>query len=157
MSSRNTNSPATSTTNSTEGDAASSVPRTGLFEGADVISTYTRAQAIEDGVLVDLSAAAPGVCAQHYKYPIACTASVWAIIERAVKNEKHGNDLNGVVHDLLWMSRTYKRQLDESTVIFRVKITGAGRQSVFNFKMVCGPDDDAAPSSRSCSPRRTRP
>ena len=110
-----------------------------------MISTYTRAQAIEDGVLVDLSAVAPGVCAQHYKYPIACTASVWGIIERAVKNEKHCNDLNGVIHDLLWMSRTYKRDLDESTVIFRVKITGAGRQSVFNFKMVCGPGDDAAP------------
>ena len=145
MSSRTTNSPATTTTNSTEGGAAASVPQTGLFEGADVISTYTRAQAIEDGVLVDLSAVAPGVCAQHYKYPIACTASVWGIIERAVKNEKHCNDLNGVIHDLLWMSRTYKRQLDASTVIFRVKITGAGRQSVFNFKMSCGPGDDAAP------------
>jgi hypothetical protein len=27
---------------------------TGLFDDADVISTYSRAQAIEDGVLVDL-------------------------------------------------------------------------------------------------------
>ena len=140
-----TDNPSAITTNSAEGGAAASVPQTGLFEGAEVISTYTRAQAIEDGVLVDLSAVAPGVCAQHYKYPIACTASVWGIIERAVKNEKHCNDLNGVIHDLLWMSRTYKRDLDESTVIFRVKITGAGRQSVFNFKMVCGPGDDAAP------------
>lgn len=79
------------------------------------------------------------VCRQHYKYPIACTAAVFAIMEKAVSNKRYCNDFAGVLHDMLWMSRVYKRQIDESTVIFRVKIVGAGRQSLYDFKMVCGP------------------
>ena len=44
------------------------------FENAPVIFSYTRAQAIEDGVLVDLTewAAETG-----FKIPVACTATVW--------------------------------------------------------------------------------
>ena len=49
----------------------------------DVISSYSRKQAIEDGVLVDLSAMAPGLCLEHYKHPIACTSSVFAIVQKA--------------------------------------------------------------------------
>ena len=111
----------------------------------EVIYSYPRAQAIEDGVLVDLSSIAPDVCRQHYKYPIACTASVWAIIEKARKNPRYMNDVNGIVHDLLWMSKVHARQETESTRLFQVIIKGAGRRSTFTFKMVCGPGDDAEP------------
>ena len=41
----------------------------------DVISTYTRAQAIEDGVLVDVSSTAKEV---GFKWPAAITAGAWA-------------------------------------------------------------------------------
>lgn len=111
----------------------------------EVISSYSRAQAIEDGVLADLTALAPEVCAQHYRYPIACTSTVWAIVEKAVKNKRQCNDLNGVIHDMLWMSKVYKRDIDESTKLFRVKITGAGRKSIYDFKMICGPGDQGEP------------
>lgn len=46
---------------------------------AKLIYSYTRAQAIEDGVLVDLTAIALDVCREHYKYPIACTSAVWRL------------------------------------------------------------------------------
>ena len=112
----------------------------------DVIYSYSRKQAIEDGVLVDLGQDKMlEVCRQHYKYPIACTAAVFGIMERAVTNKKHCNDFAGVLHDMLWMSRVYKREIDPTTVAFRVKITGTGRKSVYDFKMVCGPGDDAEP------------
>lgn len=112
----------------------------------EVISVYTREQAIEDGTLVDLSAVAPEVCRQHFKYPVACTAAVWAIIDKAVKNPKWHNDLNGVVHDILWMSKANKtRRYDATTHLFKVIIKGAGRQSVFEFKIICGPGDQAEP------------
>lgn len=117
----------------------------GLFTDADVISVYTRAQAIEDGVLADLSALAPDVCRQHYKYNVACTATVWAIIERAIENPRWCNDINGVVHDILGMSRCHARVLDESTRLFQVIIKGVGKKSLFTFKIVCGPGDDAEP------------
>lgn len=109
------------------------------------VSIYTRAQAIADGVLVDLSAILPDVCRQHYKYPIACTAAVWAIIDAAVRSKHHMNSVAGIVHDILWMSRVYRRQLSPDTVITRVAITGAGRKKVYGFKLVAGPGDDAGP------------
>ncbi len=110
----------------------------------EVISSYTRAQALEDGVLVDLVGVAPEVCRQHFKVPVACSAAVWAVIEKAVANKKHLNDLNGVIHDILWMSR-FGARLDESTRLYKVTIKGAGRQSLYILKMVCGPGDDGEP------------
>ena len=109
------------------------------------ISVYARARTIADGVLVELWALAPDVCAQHYKYPVACTAEVWTVIDAAVKNPRHLNDLNGVVHDILWMSRMNARALDESTRLFDVIVEGAAPTSVFTFKAVCGPGDNAEP------------
>lgn len=114
------------------------------FFGAP-IHIYTRAQAIEDGVLCDLMQdAMESVCRQHYKHPVACTSAVFDIMQKAVENQKYCNDYAGILHDMLWMSRTYKRTIDENTVIFRVIIKGSGRKSVFDFKMVCGPDDTGA-------------
>jgi len=112
-----------------------------------VIAAYSRAQAIEDGVLVDLMQDKMAeVARQHYKHPIACTAAVFEIMQKAVENERHGNDYAGVLHDMLWMSRCYGRgQMGQSTVRFRVKITGAGRKSLYDFKLVIGPGDDASP------------
>ena len=52
----------------------------------EVVYSYTRKQAIEDGVLVDLSEIA--TIKEHWKFPFACTATVWAIIEAAL--QKHG-------------------------------------------------------------------
>lgn len=118
----------------------------------EIIRSYSRAQAIEDGVLVDLTALAPGVCRQHYRFPVACTAAVWSIIDRAIKNPKWANDINGVVHDLLWMSRCRSNRLDERTLLFEVIIRGAGRRSVFKFKLVCGPGDDREPVLTLMSP-----
>lgn len=109
------------------------------------ISVYTRAQAIEDGTLADLSAIVPDVCRQHYKYPVACTAAVWAIIDAAVRNKRYGNSVAGIVHDILWMSRVYKRQLSPDTVITRVTITGAGKKRLYDFKLVVGPGDNGEP------------
>lgn len=110
------------------------------------ISTYSRAQAIEDGVLVDLmqDTMLP-VAKQHYKYPIACTAAVFAIMQKAVENKRCFNDYAGVLHDMLWMSKVHFRAISDTTRIFRVKIVGAGRTKLFDFKMVCGPNDDMSP------------
>ena len=54
----------------------------------EVVYSYTRKQAIEDGVLVDLSGIE--TIKEHWKYPFACTATVWAIIEAAL--QKDGQD-----------------------------------------------------------------
>lgn len=110
------------------------------------IHTYTRAQAIEDGVLADLMQDEMlSVCRQHYKHPIACTSAVFEVMRQAVENKKHCNDYAGVLHDMLYMSRVMCRRLDESTVIFRVIITGAGRSKYHDFKLMVHPGDEMEP------------
>jgi len=109
----------------------------------DVIHKYTRAQAINDGVLVDLSARYPDEVRRLYKYPVAVSAGVWGIIEAAVAAGV-GNDYAGVVWDLLFMSQMMvTRRFGPSEHLFEVIITGAGPNEYFNFKVICGPGDDA--------------
>jgi len=114
----------------------------------DVIYAYSRAQAIEDGVLVDFSYpesdTAP-VCRQHFKFPVAATASVFAVMQKAVDNRNYCNSYAGILHDMLWMSRAAGRKLDESTVVFPVIIAGVGRRRNFEFKLVVGPGDQGEP------------
>jgi len=53
------------------------VVKGGPWDGFKVIDVYTRAQALEDGVLVDVSS-----WAREYGiiFPVAVNASVWALI-----------------------------------------------------------------------------
>jgi len=117
-----------------------------IFGDCEIISKYTRADAIQDGTLIDLSANFSEISSQLYKFPVACTSAVWAIVEAAVANKKHCNDFAGVVWDVLWMSQKgIVRRIDESQYIFRVIITGTGRQKHHDLKIVCHGGDAAEP------------
>lgn len=107
----------------------------------EVIHTYTRKQAIADGMQFKFVGEFETLAQQHYKHPVYMTSSVYEIVKKAVDNKKHCNDYLGVFHDILWMSRVYKRPINDSTVQFRVKIVGAGRKSLFDFYAVCGATD----------------
>lgn len=109
------------------------------------IYSFSRADAINSGVLVDLSAVCPEEC-RLYRYPVACTAAVWLLVEQATNNRKYYNSIAGVVWDIVYMSQNgIVDRPDEQTVIFRVIITGTGRRSTHSLKAVCGPGDDMAP------------
>lgn len=111
----------------------------------DVIFSYSRAQAIADGVLVDLTGKFPNEC-RMYKYPVACTAAVWALVEKAVNNPSWCNDYAGVVWDILYMSvKGVVSRPGEDTAVFRVIITGTGRQKIHTMKAVVGPGDEGEP------------
>lgn len=117
-----------------------------IFGDFDVIHSYTRADAIRDGVLIDITANFPDISRQLYKFPVACTAAIWAIVEAAVADKRHNNDYNGVIWDLLWMSqRGVVRKLDESQHIFRVIITGPGPRRYHDFKVTCHGGDQGEP------------
>ncbi|MFT3784179.1 MAG: hypothetical protein QM790_19395 [Nibricoccus sp.] len=104
----------------------------------DMLYSYSRKQAIEDGVLVDLSHV--DSIKQHYKYPFACTATVWSIIESAL--EQPGQDISGICHDICTMSKlALKGSDDTEQVLFEVII--AGRTHAL--KLHCGPGDTPAP------------
>ena len=72
---------------------------TALFTGADVIHSYSRAQAIADGVLIDIS----NVAAQSgFRFPVAITAAAFAeCITLTPHAENMGCDIVGRACDVL--------------------------------------------------------
>ena len=71
------------------------------------ISIYTRAQALAEGVLVDLTAQARPY---GFKIPFACTEAVWLSVQWTVatearKPEATGQSTDGRLHDVLSLGR----------------------------------------------------
>lgn len=77
----------------------------GPWAGVTVISAYSRATAIEDGVLVDVSEMGAEA---GFKVPVAVTAAVWAEIERG--NGKRETHRKGRLWDVLWMASLAARR-----------------------------------------------
>jgi hypothetical protein len=71
----------------------------GLF--GDVNFSYLRAQAIADGVLVDVSETAKEA---GFRIPVALTRAVWAEYVE-VPDRVVGQDIAGRLWDVLWMAR----------------------------------------------------
>ncbi|MCP4215981.1 MAG: hypothetical protein GY765_15110 [bacterium] len=115
----------------------------------EIIYAYTRAQALKDGEQVDANKGKFGkISREHYKFPVYMTRGVYGLIETAVNNEKYCNDWRGVWHDILWMSHSqFAKSLDNSTMLFKVIITGCGRKQYHQMIAQCGPIDIDNPDS----------
>ena len=61
-----------------------------IFGEDDLIYSYSRAQALADGVLVDITERARQC---GIKYPTACTAGVWALIESIPESDRDMRDV----------------------------------------------------------------
>src|ERR1700733_13381830 len=132
-----------------------------MFDESDVISTYTRAQAIEDGQLVDLTDAKDrdGRRLSPFKWPVAMTVEAFGrtiSIGGEWKANPDGNetlvlpgcqDFAGRVWDVFWMALVKMRQADGDTVRFAVSVLtdGVSNREVVELKAICGPGDDAEP------------
>ncbi|MBI5764257.1 MAG: hypothetical protein HZA51_12115 [Planctomycetes bacterium] len=127
------------------------------FADAPVIFSYTRAQAIEDGVLVDLTAWARET---GFRIPMACTAAVWhGYIVPPKGTEGLGQSERGRGHDLLWMLWLAIRQSgrahaklepdrshSEDIVLFDVIFLQApNKPETVRLKAHCGPGDQGEP------------
>lgn len=124
--------------------------KTSIWDGATVISSYSRSQAIEDGVLVDVTewASSDKGFRGGFTVPVAVTRSVWEMIEAIPASQSH-QDVRGRAHDLLWMAslaaraaKPTRRRIPEPT-LFRVIMRAKGdRKSNRVFKMASGPGDN---------------
>lgn len=127
----------------------------------EAIFTYTRAQAVEDGELVDVSKMAreAGV-----KFPVAVSRAAW---DRycEVPDGTVGQDVQGRTWDVLWMFRCAARRLDGSELLYKLHVAmpdrgdwrenealperGSGLRRdthrLVTLKAHCGPGDDEAP------------
>jgi hypothetical protein len=100
------------------------------FDDAPVVFQYTRAQAIEDGVLIDLTEWAKET---GFRIPVACTDTVW----------------NGYIvpTDILWMLFcAIRKHGDGDTLFFEVAfLQSPNRHDTVRLKSVCGPGDQGEP------------
>ena len=67
----------------------------------DVIYSYTRAQALEDGVLVDVSEIAREA---GFVVPVAITAALHATLDEIPEDLQGWQSYNGRLWDVLWMA-----------------------------------------------------
>ena len=97
----------------------------------NVIHTYSRKNALEDGVQFCLSERFPNEC-RLYKYPVFCTAAVWELIESAAANNP-GSNQAGIVWDLVWMSNKSPRRTHpfQDTCLFSVIVEKANKKPDF--------------------------
>jgi len=105
-----------------------------LFTEADIIYTYTRAQAIEDGMLVDVTETAQEA---GFRWPVAVTIGVWQMIENIPPRYKGWADIEGRLWDVLWMAQLAARRGGTET-LYRL-ILPHGRWQYATLKMVSGP------------------
>jgi len=114
-----------------------------FFEGAPVISAYSRAQALEDGVLIDVTETAKEA---GFVYPVALTADLWADINDIPPSKQGFEDVAGRLWDVLWMAvRAIKQNQEEGDCLLYQLVLHVGRQSTYTVKLMCGPGDEAEP------------
>ena len=114
---------------------------TSLFEQADLIHSYSRAEALADGVLVDVSEMAQEA---GFKVPVAITSAVWADVNDIPKSKQGIQDVEGRLWDILWVASVLARQADGDQLNFRIHMD-LGRKKNYYLRSVIGPGDHAEP------------
>lgn len=102
----------------------------------EVISRYTREQAVSDGVLLDVS---DSEAARLFKYPAAITSALASALSRGAGNE--AASFNARLWDVFYMMQIKARTSRDSDVFFRVTVGSR----VLALWGNCGPGDDGAP------------
>ena len=111
------------------------------FNDPNITSKYTRSEAIEDGVLVDISTLSKEV---GIKYPVAVTRAVFALLS---DTHGEGQDFKGRAWDLLMVFRVAAKKSIESEVHFTPLFLIEGSEQAQSVAMwaKCGPGDDLEP------------
>lgn len=110
---------------------------------SNLIHSYTRAEAITDGVLIDVSKLASEA---GFRYPVAVTRTVWAECI-AVSRDDVGQDEQGRLWDVLTMLRHGIRTAGDTQIIrFQVLVAKGGKSpQLIDLKAHCGPGDNLEP------------
>jgi len=122
-----------------------------VAEDADVVYCYTRAQALDDGVLVDVSGLA---WEAGFRYPTAITADLHARLEPDEQEQSCGQSYDGRLWDVLWMARCTmlgERHKGGSQAAFDVIVADYDPhsqglvQTILDLWVVVGPGDSFEP------------
>jgi hypothetical protein len=120
----------------------------GSDEDWEIISTYSRKQAIADGVLVDLMQGdlAKLVHEAGWKFPIAMTNGAWC---ETVGSEPlpSGQSITGRLWDVLNVMRFASKQQTKSSdrIHFEVSVWDGERHNTVQLWALCAPGDTPEP------------
>lgn len=123
-------------------------PENSLF--GQVIYAYTRAQALADGVLVNVTEPAIEV---GFKLPVAITEALHSRLTPTRADQVIGQDYDARLWDALWLAAFTIRLADPATesVIFTIALmeiepkSGWLKKVDIRIKVVCGPGDEDEP------------
>jgi len=108
-----------------------------------LIYAYTRAQALEDGVLIDVSELAREA---GFVWPVALTAAVWTLVEDIPPRYRAWQTVEGRLWDALWMAYCgIRRATHSSTELRYTLLLDHGRHRYLTLKLVTGPGDHGEP------------
>lgn len=110
----------------------------------EVISAYTRKQAIDDGVLVDVSETAKEA---GFRSGVALTRAVWDQYVEVPEGVK-GQDEAGRLWDILYMLRVSAKQMNGDALLYKLHVRNTNRSGtppLVTLKAIIGPGDDREP------------
>ena len=115
-----------------------------------VIYAYTRAQAIEDGVLLDVTETAREV---GFKLPVAITEALHNRLTPSKADADLGQDYEDRLWDVLWLAAFTIKLADPGTdtVTFTVVLqeaegkSGRPQNTDLRLRAICGPGDEGEP------------
>jgi hypothetical protein len=109
-----------------------------------MIFTYSRAQAIADGILVDCTETAREY---GFRFPVALTRGAWGLcVALSPAAKRAGNDEMGRLCDVLWMASLAARRAEGDCVTFDLWcVTERVRTSLVTLQAHIGPGDTSDP------------
>lgn len=109
-----------------------------------VIFSYSREQAIEDGILIDVSETAREM---GFRFPVALTSSIWNGEVFIRDDTETCQSTAGRLWDTLWMARlaAQRSNPDNQRVKFVVQFRNETGIRDVELSMVCGPGDSGEP------------
>ena len=114
----------------------------------NVIFSYTRKQAIEDGVLVDLTQGELGELLKEAGFKIHTAMTATAFAEAVAKEGEElpaGQDVKGRLWDVLFVLRMAIRKVSGDRVHFEVSVFDGDNHNKVKLWAMVGPGDEAEP------------
>lgn len=112
----------------------------------DVVFSYSRSEAIEDGVLIDVSETAKEA---GFKFPVAVTDTLWngyIVPSDVVLTRNYGQSTEGRLWDTLYMAFLAARKTTGNTLFYKViYLMDDFKQHEITLKAIIGPGDTAEP------------
>lgn len=103
---------------------------------------YSRAQALADGALIDVSSVSKQV---GYKVPVAVTELVWTFLAPSERDRRHGQTLHSRLRDVL---EALKRSAEyvEALIRFDVDIVDLGDRRTWRLQAIISVDENGEPT-----------